>query len=92
MRTPNFDFAKPTGRDAGELEPGLLPVLRIVIGLQAAIWGLRMIGGLMHQAKEPPLTWWFVFTLPLLFAVFYPGLTERLGHWFLPVTLSYVHS
>ncbi|MEZ4709103.1 MAG: hypothetical protein R3A44_17990 [Caldilineaceae bacterium] len=71
------------------LEPGLLSVFRLIIGLETALVLLGVIAGTL-RADGPPRSLLIVNLIWLVLLLIYlswPRLHERLGRWFLPPAL-----
>jgi signal transduction histidine kinase len=89
MQRSQLDPSIPTGAEAGQLEPGLLSVLRVILVLQIMVQSISAITGLVQRPLAPPVNSLWLILLPLLVLAFWPRLSVRMGRWFLPLVVLY---
>jgi signal transduction histidine kinase len=78
----------PSQPNQDALEPGLLPVVRIILVVEALLLPVPIAASLVQQRALPSFTLHAAVLAVLFVLVFWPGMPKRLGRWFLPTFIS----
>lgn len=76
--------------ESGYVAPGLLPIFRVLIGLQLLVTVIVLIiaANLLPELDLREITFWIVgSTVALLFYLTWHPLQRKLGRWYLPLAL-----
>jgi hypothetical protein len=84
------DRGAPSQSNQFQLEPDLLPVMQMLFTLQAALQSVGLMVVLVQERFVPTLMVLELLALGiLLIYVYWPGLPDLLGRWFLPPVVIY---
>ncbi len=75
---------------ANELEPGLLSVFRLIVGVHLGFVFVATAAGLLIGDRDPNRgsSWMVLWLLLLIVYLWWPGLQEQLGRFYLPLGLT----